>query len=95
MDKKYLNGKLEKNIAFGLSWLLWPFALVMLILDKETLTREEKVTIVSVFVCSVACYIPIVGLVSAIFMIIAMIKAFMGQDYQVPLASKLAEKFVK
>lgn len=95
MDKKYLKGSLNKNIAFGLAWLAWPFAIVLLILDKDTLTREEKVNIVSIFVCAVACYIPVVCIVAAVFVIIAMIKAFMGKEYNVPLASKLAEKFVK
>ncbi len=95
MDKKYLKGNLNKNIAFGIAWLVPVFAIVFFILDRETLTREEKVTLVTIFACAVFACIPLVNIVAMIFVIIAAIKAFMGQDYTVPVASKIAEKIIK
>ena len=92
MENKYLKGNLDKNIAFGLSWLVWPFAVVLFILDKNTLTRDEKKTLLTIFVCAVFNCIPVVCVVSMIFVIIAAIKAFMKQDYEVPVASKIADK---
>lgn len=99
MNNKYLKGNLDKNIAFCLSWLLPIFAIILFVLDKETLTREEKTTLLTIFVCAVACIIPIAGIIAWVFMIIAAIKAFKNEDYKVPyapiLAEKLAEKFLK
>ena len=93
MDKKYLKGNLNKNIAFGLAWLVWPLAVVMLILDKEVLEREEKKELITALVCSAASCI--VGLVFIVNVIEA-IKTFTNKEtFEVPLASKLAEKFLK
>ena len=46
MENKYLKGNLKKNIAFGLSWLFPIFAIILFVLDKETLTREEIYSLV-------------------------------------------------
>ena len=43
-EKKYLG--MEKNVCFGLSWVLFPFAIVTLAVEKE-LTVEEKRNLVS------------------------------------------------
>lgn len=102
MEKKFFNNSLAKNIAFGLAWLFWPVAVVMHIIDKDVLDLDEKRTLVSIYVCMVASMVlaftivgSIVSLVISVFMIIAAIKAFMGQDFKVPLAYTLAEKIVK
>ena len=50
-NKKYLG--MEKNVCFGLSWVLFPFAIVTLAVEKE-LTLEEKRNLVSSIVVS-AC----------------------------------------
>ena len=95
MENNYLNVNLKKNITFGLSWLFPVFAIILFVLANETLTREEKRTFVTIFVCTAACAIPILGIVSAVFMIIAAVKAFMNQEYEVPFAPKIADKFLK
>ena len=101
-NKKLLNGSLDKNVAMGLSWIPfigWIFALIVFIVDFKTLDVEEKRTLVSVFVCTLVGGILgitfIVPVVVAIFSIIACIKAFMGQTFNVPGAYHLAAAIIK
>ncbi len=60
-EKKYLG--MPKNVCFGLSWVLFPFAIVTLAVEKE-LTVEEKKNLVSSLIVA-ALYI-IIGIVSGI-----------------------------
>ena len=45
--KKYFSGKLDKNVAFGLSWLIPIIAIIEIIIDKDVLgnpiTRADQV----------------------------------------------------
>ena len=47
--KKYFSGKLDKNVAFGLSWLIPVIAIIEIIIDKDVLDVEEKRDLVSLF----------------------------------------------
>lgn len=60
-NKKYLG--MEKNVCFGLSWVLFPFAIVTLAVEKE-LTLEEKRNLVSSIV--VAACATIISIITSI-----------------------------
>lgn len=93
MDNKYLNLSLNKKITFGLAWLLWPVAVLVLIFDKDKLDHQDKKEIITSLVCNVAaCIIGLIYIVN----VIEAIKIFTNKEaFEVPLASKLAEKFIK
>ena len=101
--KKLLAGNLNKNITMGLAWLIPIFAIVAFIIDFKTLDVEEKRAYVSIFACCViagvlACTIIgiVVSLVVSVFMIIAAIKAFMGDySFKVPGAYHIAAAIIK
>ena len=99
MEKKYFGGKLDKNIAFGLSWLPaigWILAIVEFILDKDTLDVEEKRELVSVFVVTVAACI--LGVLAPLWFVLFVVKAimsFMGKEFKVPGAYHLAAAIIK
>ena len=100
MDKKYLKGKLDKNIAFGLCWLLgWIAALVLWLVDKDELDYDDKLELASIIIASVAgavlsftCVVPIYVGVCAI---IACVKAFMGGSFQIPGVYQIAKAIIK
>ena len=104
-NKKLLKGAMPKNVVMGLSWLVVPFAIVAFILDFQTLDLEEKRAFVTIFVvdalamiCSALSVLilpAILALVLGILAIIAMIKAFMGQTFNVPVAYAIACKIIK
>ena len=100
--KKLLGGKLDKNIVMGLSWLVWIFGLVAFIIDFKELDVEEKREFVSIFVCVavatiLACTVigAVVSVVIGVFMIIALVNAFMGKSFKVPGAYHLAAAIIK
>lgn len=99
MEKKYFGGKLDKNVAFGLSWLPaigWILAIVEFILDKDTLDVEEKRELVSVFVVTVAACI--LGVLAPLWFVLFVVKAimsFMGKEFKVPGAYHLAAAIIK
>ena len=105
-EKKYLNGNLTRNIAFGLCWLPmigWIVALFVFIVDKAVLTHEEKQELVAVWVANalivVINLIPVIGTIAAIviavFALIACIKAFMGKTFEIPGVSHIAKAILK
>ena len=102
MEKKLLNGSMDKKIVMGLSWIPcigWIFALVVFILDLKTLDVEEKREFVSIFVCTAVAmllgFTVIVPIAVAVFEIIALINAFQGKTFQVPGAYHLAAAIIK
>ena len=97
--KKLLNGSLDKNVVMGLSWLIWIFGLVSLILDFKVLDLEEKRELVSVLVAwavgmllGVTVIVPIVVFV---FAVIAAVNAFQGKSFKVPGAYHIAAAIIK
>ena len=100
MEKKYLAGKLDKNIAFGLSWLLCPiFGIIEFILDKDVLDIEEKRDLVSSFITYVAAMLLSVtvigGIAVIVVVIIKIINTFMGKEFKVPGAYQIASAIIK
>ena len=101
MEKKYGGGKLDKNVAWGLAWLLnWVGALITFILDKDTLTVEEKrelVTIIEtpIVVCLLFWTI-IVPVAMAVLCILNAIFAFMGKNtIKIPGLYHIAAAIIK
>lgn len=100
--KKYFSGKLDKNVAFGLSWLIWPVAIIEMILDKDVLDVEEKRDLVSLFVILVLGTVlaatlllsPLAGLLG-ILVIVKAIMTFMGKEFKIPGAYQIAAKIIK
>ena len=103
MEKKYLAGKLDKNIVFGLSWLIPIFGIIEFIIDKDVLDLEEKRDLVSMFVTVVAIIvltiIPVIGwlceLVVAVLWIIKIIMSFVGKEFKIPGAYHIASAIIK
>ena len=95
MEKKYFGGKLDKNVAFGLSWLPfigWIIAIIQFILDKDVLDLEEKRELVSVFVVAVvAFFLPILEILN----LVKAIMFFVGKEFKVPGAYHLAAAIIK
>ena len=103
-EKKYLNGNLTKNIAFGLCWLPmigWIIALFVFIVDKDTLDLEEKRDLVSIFACHVigaiagAVSVGFLGFAVEIVVLVRCIMAFLGKSFQVPGAYHIAKAIIK
>ena len=102
MEKKYFGGNMEKNVAFGLSWIPfigWIFALILFIMDKDTLDLEEKRELVSVFVCTVVGIISSVIVIGpfliAVLSLVNAIMTFIGKGFKVPGAYHLAAAIIK
>ena len=102
MEKKLLNGNMDKNVAMGLSWIPfigWMFALVVFILDLKTLDVEEKREFVSIFVCTAVAmllgFTVIVPIAVTVIEVIALINAFQGKTFRVPGAYHLAAAIIK
>ena len=104
-NKKLLKGALPKNVVMGLAWLFPVFGIVAFALDYPTLDLEEKRAFVSIFVTCVVAYIcaaltaliipAIIAIIVAVLSIIATIKAFMGETYNIPVVYGIACKIIK
>ncbi len=96
MEKKVMG--MPANVALGLSYLFWPLAVIILIVDKE-LDRETKVDIVASLVLNVANYVSAIicigPIIITVYIIVMAVFRFMGKDTKAILATDLAEKIVK
>lgn len=64
-NKQYLG--MEKNVCFGLSWVLFPFAIVTLAVEKELTLEEKRSLVSSIVVAAIATIIStIVSIISSI-----------------------------
>lgn len=91
MNKKYLG--MDKNVCFGLGYLIPLLLIILLISDKELTTEEKQMCVASIFAAiltSITC-----GLYY-IVVLIAAIKIF-GNDYSFKLfgCQQLAEAIIK
>lgn len=90
-EKKYLG--MTRNVNFGLTWLCFIFGIVLLAIEHEKMDREDKLEIVSCFVCAglwitvdIICGIVfgilglgwIASLISAVFYIFFIVKMIMS-----------------
>ena len=98
MEYRILN--MEKNVALGLSYLLWPIALIAALTGRNTVEREDRVHLwVAVFSAALGV-VPIIGyvlcVIAYVFCIISAVKCFKGQyaDANVPFISEIVDKRV-
>ena len=97
MEKKYFS--MDKNVCFGLCYMIWFFAVILLATDKE-LDIEEKRMCVDSFIIPFLSTILLpfcgLGIVFYIFWLIAIIKRFSGDfTWKVPIVSKISEAIIK
>lgn len=86
-----------------LGYVFWPVALVALLIDPyktQFYSRANAVQALAIGVVSwVAWMVPVIGWIVAIalwvFAIIALIRAFMGQVYEVPILYNLSKGFME
>ena len=102
MEKKYLKGKLNRNVAFGLAWISYVIpGLVGLLalLDSDVIDLEDKKEMAAIFICSVAstvlgctCVVPAYLFVCVV---ISCIMAFMGKSFKIPGVQQLVDLIIK
>lgn len=98
----------EKNVASGLCYILgWLSGLIFLLVEKEDKeVRFHAMQSIVVFgginllhvvlVTSLigVPLIPLLGIAALVLWIILMIKGFQGEQYKLPIAGNIAEKWV-
>lgn len=93
----------RKNVLLGLAMLEWLVALILLVTDKTQEDRDVKKIYISSIVMAIAVTIcgciPFIGWIAMIpvivFYIIAIVQTFKGNyDYQIPIFSKIINKFL-
>ena len=101
MEKKYLAGNLDKNVAFGLAWLLnYVGALILLIVDWNTLDVEEKRELVMIVETPIVVFALfwtiIVPAAMAVVCILNIIFAFIGKPIiKIPGLYQIAAAIIK
>lgn len=99
---------LKKETAGALAYVLGPITgVIMLVLEKDPFVRFHAMQSIVVFVGLFALQwilgltiiliilVPLVGIVSFILWLLCIYKAWMGEEWEVPFAGKLARNFVK
>lgn len=99
---------LKKETSGALAYVLGPITgVIFLILDKDPFVRfhamQSIVVFVGLFVLQwvlgltiiLLPLVPLVGIVSFVLWLILIYKAWMGQEWEVPLAGKLARNLAK
>ena len=91
MEKKYLG--MDKNVCFGLGYLIPLIFIILLITDNELNTEEKQICVATIFSCIAAT---ITCGLYWIINIIAAIKCF-GNDYSFKLfgCQQIAEAIIK
>ncbi|MBP3387829.1 MAG: hypothetical protein J6L23_04755 [Clostridia bacterium] len=96
MERKYLG--MDKNVCFGLGYLIPLITLILLITDKELDVEEKRMCVDTLAlgilgsILSAVC----IGIVLVVFAIIAAVKRFQGDfAWKVPLISKISEAIIK
>lgn len=91
MEKKYLG--MEKNIAFGLAYLIPIIAIILFCVEKDNMDHDEKAmamsSILNIIASSVTC--GIFGIIA----LVCSIKSFMGDyTFKLPLLYNISESIV-
>ena len=105
MEKKFLGGNVGKNIFFTLCWALTSFvgvgfilAIISLVMDKEQ-DVEEKRENVSVIVATAVAMLGSITLLLPLYIfvcgIIAAVKAYKGETFQIPGVYHIAKAIIK
>lgn len=107
MAEKSSTG-LKKETAGALAYVLGPITgVIMLVLEKDSFVRFHAMQSIVVFVGLFALQwilgltiilvilVPLVGIVSFILWLMCIYKAWMGEEWEVPFAGKIARQLVK
>ena len=106
MEKKFLGGRVEKNVFFALCYALnclgglgWIIAVVSWIMDKDLVDVEDKREFVSMIIAwAIGTLFILTGLVPLaviVLCLIAAFKAYKGQTFHIPGAYHLAKLIIK
>lgn len=91
MERKYIG--LDKNIAFGLSYLFPIIAIIILVADHDLDTEDKRIlvsSILNIVASSITC-----GIFGIIAIVVA-IKNFMGDtECKLPLLYSIASSIIK
>lgn len=104
MVEKKSSG-LPKNTAAALCYLLgWVTGIVFLLIEKEDkFVRFHAMQSVVVFgILTLASFVPVVGLILSPFLMLAgfilwlvlMVKAYQGEEFELPIVGKLARQWL-
>ncbi len=90
------RSKVERLLALSV-YFNWIAAICVLMLEKKNWyvrfhAIQSLILAVAIYVLSCTFVVPILGMV---FAIIAMVKCYQGQDYEVPLIGGLAKSWTK
>lgn len=89
---------MPKNVNIGLSYLIWPIALITVLVErKKAATRDDRVMLwTAVFTAAIGSIVWILGVVCLVFAIIAAIHAFKGEfeAVKIPFITEIVEKRV-
>lgn len=99
---------LKKETAGALSYVLGPITgVVFLIIGKDPYVRFHAMQSIVTFICLFALQwilgltvilvilVPLVGIISFILWLVCIYKAWMGEEWEVPVFGKLARKLLK
>jgi len=108
MAAEFKGTGLPKNTAAALSYVLGPITgVIFLVLEKEPYVRfhamQSIVVFSTLFVLQVlmgltlvlAVLVPLVSVLSFALWLILIYKAWMGEEWEVPVLGKYARKFMK
>lgn len=107
MAEKSSTG-LKKETAGALSYVLGPITgVLMLVLEKDSFVRFHAMQSIVIFVGLFALQwilgltivlvilVPLVGIISFVLWLVCIYKAWMGEEWEVPFAGKIARQLVK
>jgi uncharacterized membrane protein len=99
---------LKKNTAAALAYVLGPITgIIFLIIDKDPFVRFHAMQSIVVFVFLFALQwifgltiiliflVPIVGIISFVLWLLMIYKAWMGEEWEVPVLGKFARRMAK
>jgi len=99
---------LKKNTAGALSYVLGPITgVIFLILEKDPFVRFHAVQSIVVFITLfvlqwvlgltviLLVLVPLVGILSFVLWLMCIYKAWMGEEWEVPVLGKFARKLAK
>ncbi|OGM26717.1 hypothetical protein A3D00_01420 [Candidatus Woesebacteria bacterium RIFCSPHIGHO2_02_FULL_38_9] len=107
IDKSKGRLGLPKNTSAALSYMIGPFTgFIFLILEKDKYVRfhamQSMVVFMGLFVLDwiltltvfLAVFVPLVGIIGFILWLLLIYKAWMGEEWEVPFAGKIARQLV-
>ena len=99
---------LKKNVSAALSYVLGPITgVIFLVIEKDPFVRFHAMQSIVVSVVMIGLQwvlglsivllflVPIVGIVSFVLWLLMIYKAWMGQEWEVPVLGKVARNLVK